>query len=74
MKIHTPQGELLKKQQLAEALNMSTRSIENYMRLGWMPYIRVGRCVRFCLSDVLETLKSRGQCNAVLKGEVHHDQ
>ena len=73
MKLEAPRRELLKKQQLAEALNISTRSIENYMRRGWIPFVRVGRCVRFCLSDVLETLKSRGQCNVVLNGEVRHD-
>ena len=67
MKLEAPRRELLKKQQLAEALNISTRSIENYMRRGWIPFVRVGRCVRFCLSDVLETLKSRGQCNVVLR-------
>ena len=65
-----PNGELLKKGQLAKALNISPRSIENYMARGWVPYVRVGRCVRFDLADVLATLKARGQCNTVLKGEV----
>jgi len=69
MESETPQGKLLKKRQLAKALNISPRSIENYMTRGWVPYIRVGRCVRFDLVDVLATLKARGQCNAVLKGE-----
>jgi hypothetical protein len=70
MKTETPNGELLKKGQLAKALNISPRSIENYMARGWVPYVRVGRCVRFDLADVLATLKARGQCNTVLKGEV----
>ena len=73
MSTKTPQGELLKKAQLAEALNMSTRSIENYMARGWVPYVRIGRCVRFCLSDVLATLKARGQCNAVLREGVANE-
>ena len=70
MESKTPNGELLKKGQLAKALNISPRSIENYMARGWVPYVRVGRCVRFDLADVLATLKARGQCNTVLKGEV----
>ena len=70
MNTETPRGELLKKGQLAEALNLSTRSIENYMVRGWLPYVRIGRSVRFCLADVLATLKARGQVNAVIRGEV----
>lgn len=72
MNTETPKGELLKKGQLAEALNLSTRSIENYMVRGWLPYVRVGRCVRFDLADVLATIKARGQVNAVIRGEVRH--
>ena len=72
MSTETPRGELLKKGQLAEELNISTRSVENFMRRGWIPFVRIGKkSVRFCLADVLATLKSRGQVNTVLGGEVH---
>ena len=72
MSLETPRGELLKKGQLAEELNMSTRSVENFMRRGWIPFVRIGKkIVRFDLADVLATLKSRGQVNTVLGGEVH---
>ena len=71
MSIETPRGELLKKGQLAEELNISPRSVENFMRRGWIPFVRIGRkSVRFDLADVLSTLKARGQVNAVLVGEV----
>ena len=73
MIIETPRGELLKKAQLAEELNISTRSVENFMRRGWIPYLKIGKSVRYCLADVLATLKSRGQVNTVLGGEVRHD-
>ena len=73
MSIETPRGELLKKGQLAEELNISTRSVENFMRRGWIPYVKIGKSVRFCLADVLATLKARGQVNTVLGGEVCHD-
>jgi hypothetical protein len=66
MSIETPRGELLKKGQLAEELNISTRSVENFMRRGWIPYVKIGKSVRFCLADVLATLKARGQVNTVL--------
>ena len=73
MIIETPRGELLKKAQLAEELNISTRSVENFMRRGWIPYVRIGRSVRFDLADVLATVKQRGQVNTVPGGEVRHD-
>jgi hypothetical protein len=74
MSLETPRGELLKKGQLAEELNMSTRSVENFMRRGWIPFVRIGKkSVRFDLADVLATLKSRGQVGTVLRGEVRHD-
>jgi phage terminase Nu1 subunit (DNA packaging protein) len=74
MSIKTQRGELLKKGQLAEELNMSTRSVENFMRRGWIPFVRIGnKSVRFDLADVLATLKSRGQVGTVLRGEVRHD-
>ena len=53
---------------------MSTRSVENFMRRGWIPFVRIGKkSVRFDLADVLATLKSRGQVGTVLRGEVRHD-
>ena len=71
MSLETPRGELMKKGQLAGELNMSTRSVENFMRRGWIPYVKIGKkSVRFCLADVLATLKARGQVNTVLGGEV----
>jgi predicted site-specific integrase-resolvase len=74
MSTETPRGELLKKGRLAEELNISERSVENFMRRGWIPYVRIGKkSVRFCLADVLATLKARGQVNTVLGGEVRHD-
>ena len=66
MSLETPRGELLKKGQLAKNLNLSQRTIENFMRRGWIPYVKIGKSVRFCLADVLATLKVRGQVNRVL--------
>jgi hypothetical protein len=73
MSLETPRGELLKKGQLAEELNISTRTVENFMRRGWIPYLKIGKSVRYCLADVLATLKARGQVNTVLRAEVRHD-
>tara|TARA_B100000287_G_C20273943_1_gene639157 strand:+ start:37 stop:267 length:231 start_codon:yes stop_codon:yes gene_type:complete len=56
-------NRLLEKKEIADALRMSPRSVENFMRRGEIPYIRIGRLVRFSLPDVLEAVKNRGQCN-----------
>ena len=73
MSLEMQRDELLKKWQLAKKLNLSQRTIENFMHRGWLPYVRIGRSVRFDLADVLATLKARGQVNTVLGGEVRHD-
>ncbi|MDC0144489.1 helix-turn-helix domain-containing protein [Verrucomicrobia bacterium] len=71
MSLEIQRDELLKKWQLARKLNLSQRTIENFMRRGWIPYVKIGKkSVRFCLADVLATLKARGQVNTVLGGEV----
>jgi excisionase family DNA binding protein len=61
---------LLTKKQLAVALSLSPRTIENLMTRGSLPHIKLRRAVRFDLDDVLQTLKSTNQVNAVLGREV----
>jgi excisionase family DNA binding protein len=73
MSTQEKKSELLKKGQLAKELNLSQRTIENFMRRGWLPFIRLGRSVRFDLADVLATVKARGQVNPILGVEVRHD-
>jgi hypothetical protein len=49
---------LLKRRQLARALSVSARSIDNWQRAKKIPFIRVTpRCVLFDLASVLVALK-----------------
>jgi len=49
---------LLKRRQLARALNMSCRSIDNWQKQRKIPFIRISpRCVRFHLPSVLAALR-----------------
>ena len=50
---------LLTKRGLAPRLEISTRTLDDWMRRGFVHYIKVGRSVRFRLSDVLEKLGER---------------
>ena len=51
--------ELINKNQLAERVGVTPRTIESWMRLGHVPYIKIGRSVRFDEEDVLKSLKRR---------------
>jgi excisionase family DNA binding protein len=38
--------ELIKKDQLARRVGVTTRTLESWMRLGYVPFIKIGRSVR----------------------------
>jgi excisionase family DNA binding protein len=50
---------LLTKRGLAPRLEISTRTLDDWMRRGFVPYIKIGKSVRFRLADVLEKLNAR---------------
>ena len=49
---------LLTKRGLAPRLEISTRTLDDWMKRGWVPYIKIGKSVRFRLADVLEKLNA----------------
>jgi len=49
---------LLKKRELAEKLAISKRTLDVWMSKGRIPFLKVGRSVRFRLPDVLEKLQT----------------
>ena len=54
----TDQPALLKQKELADALSVSSRSIDNWKRRKIIPSIKVSaRCVRFDLAAVLAALR-----------------
>jgi hypothetical protein len=52
-----PGDELLTKQELAARLKKTPRCIEQWMRRGYLPYIKIAHTVRFKWHDVLEALE-----------------
>ena len=50
---------LINKKQLARQIGVTPRTIESWMRLGHVPYMKIGRSVRFDQEDVLRSLKRR---------------
>jgi excisionase family DNA binding protein len=49
---------LLRKRELAEKLAISKRTLDVWMQMGRIPFLKVGRSVRFRLPDVLEKLNA----------------
>jgi excisionase family DNA binding protein len=49
---------LLRKRELAPQLGISSRTLDVWMAQGRVPFLKIGRSVRFRLSDVLEKLNA----------------
>jgi len=47
---------LLRKPELARKLSISKRTLDVWMKKGRVPFLKVGKSVRFRLPDVLEKL------------------
>ena len=61
-----PQEGWVRKKELAKHLNVSLRTVDNWIRKGDIPYIRLGdRKNLFKLSEVDEALKRRFQRNSL---------
>ncbi len=54
---HASDG-LLSKRALAPRLQISVRTVDEWMRQKRLPYIKIGKTVRFRLEDVLEKLNA----------------
>jgi excisionase family DNA binding protein len=52
LEIPQPPGYLTK-EEVAQLLKVTTRTVEAYMRQGWLPFVRLGnRTVRFRAADI----------------------
>lgn len=57
---HGGNGEAwVKKKEIAEHLGISLRTVNYWMRRGELPYVRMGRAIRFKISLIDETLRRR---------------
>jgi excisionase family DNA binding protein len=50
-------GRFLKKHQVAEWLQVTTRTVDDYMKRGLLPFYKLGRTVRFNQQDVETVLR-----------------
>jgi len=62
--LSSPEGWVRKKD-VAKHLSVSLRTVDNWIRKGYLPHVRLGyRKIFFKLSDVDESLKRRFQRNS----------
>lgn len=52
---------VLNKQEMAEYLGVSLRTVDNWIHRGQLPHWRIGKCVRFRLGDVVGLLNERNR-------------
>ena len=57
MKNNESAYKLITKRELALECRCSVRCLDNWMREGLIPYLKVGRSVRFQLDAVIESLR-----------------
>ena len=57
--VTTRTDEILNKPETAERLKISTRTLDQWMRSKRVPFLKIGKTVRFRWKDVLDYL----QCN-----------
>ena len=50
---------LLSKRQVAEQLNVTARTVDNWMGRGYLPYYRIGRNIRFRMGDIQDCLEAK---------------
>lgn len=55
---HDANGEMLTKKELAARLKVTVRSIENWQREGYLPFLKISSVVLFHWPEVLEHLKA----------------
>jgi excisionase family DNA binding protein len=49
-------NRVVTKKQLAELLKVKPRTVDNWMKRGFLPYLKIGRSVRFKTCDVVRQL------------------
>ena len=57
-RLDTEGHKLLTKNELAMKMCMKLRTIDNWMKDGRLPYLKIGKTVRFEYSSVMERLKT----------------
>ena len=54
--------KLLDISQLSETINIKKKTIYDWTHKGLIPYVKVGRLLRFDLNDIERWLKSKKHC------------
>ena len=58
---------LLTIKQLSESLQVKESTLYYWVHIGFVPHIKLGKCVRFRDADIMKWIEKREQC-----GRMHH--
>jgi excisionase family DNA binding protein len=58
MQLQDKSINLLNKQETAERLNISQRTLDNRIKAGTIPYLKLGKLIRFLPSDIEQFIQS----------------
>ena len=50
---------LITKKELSDCIGVTCRTVESWMRMGYIPYIKIGRSVRFDSEAVYKSIRQR---------------
>ena len=53
---------MLTKKELAVRLHITVRTVDNWMKRGLLPHVKIGRCVRFRWTEVQHQLERLAVC------------
>lgn len=59
----TNADEILEKSEAADRLKISTRTLDEWMRRGRVPFLKIGKTVRFRWNEVLAQLEQNCRVN-----------
>lgn len=66
----TSPRELLSKKQVAQRLSISTRTLDEWMRSRRLPYLKIGKTVRFSWETVVSHFAERYQIGQSVEGRI----
>ena len=54
----------INRKQLAQRYGVSLRTVDEWMVRGWIPFLKLGKCIRFSLAEVQAALRERCEVRA----------
>jgi phage terminase Nu1 subunit (DNA packaging protein) len=64
-----PETKLIDRHEMAQAANVSCRTLDEWRANGVIPYFKIGKIVRFDLNSVMAVLRERYEVRSQKRGK-----